>query len=263
MPLVRSAAPLLAGVALAALAGCGSSRHAASPPPPPTASQAAIEHAGETTIAQGTARFTLAVSGEVGGLGMGADERGSLAFVRPRAHIYKLLLSGGIPEEVIVDGPYVYTNGNVQAAMNDTTVKPWTKLDTRRLTGKQQRSTGDELAHVRAPAYLIDGVAELTRVGVGPGGVVHVRGMVDPSRLASHVPPSVRPSILAAVDRDYTRAPFPADFWIDSKGRVVRVHVSYGTGSSGRIVVTATYAGFGSAVPLGLPSPSHTQDITP
>jgi hypothetical protein len=262
MPLVRFAAALLTGVVVAALAGCGGSRHPASPPAP-TASQAAIDRAGETTIAAGTARFTLAVSGNVGGLGMRADERGSVAFVRPRAHIYKLLLSGGIPEEVIVDGPYVYTNGNVQAAMNDTTVKPWTKLDTRRLTGKQRQSTGDELAHVRAPAYLIDGVAELRRVGVGPGGVVHVRGTVDPARLASHVPESVRASILATVDRDYTKAPFPADFWIDPKGRVRRVHVSYDTGSNGRIVVTATYSGFGSAVPLGLPRPSHTQDITP
>ena len=261
MPLVRFAASLMTGVLVAALAGCGSSRHAS--PVPPTASRAAIEHAGETTIAEGTARFTLAVSGNVGGLGMRADERGSVAFVRPRAHIYKLLLSGGIPEEVIVDGPYVYTNGNVQAAMNDTTVKPWTKLDTRRLTVEQRQSTGDELAHVRTPAYLIEGVADLRRVGVGAGGVVHVRGTVDPARLASRVPTSVRASILATVDRDYTRAPFPADFWIDPKGRVRRVHVSYDTGSNGRIVVTATYSGFGSAVHLGLPRPSHTQDITP
>ena len=184
---------------------------------------------------------------------MRADERGAVAFVRPRAHIYKLLLSGGIPEEVIVDGPYVYTNGNVQAAMNDTTVKPWTRLDTRRLTARQQQSNGDELAHVRAPAYLIEGVAHLRRVGVGSGGVVHVRGVVDPARLAAHVPPSIRASILAAVARDYTRRPFPADFWIDPKGRVRRVHVSYRTGSSGRIVVTATYSDFGAPVALGLP----------
>jgi hypothetical protein len=263
MPLVRFAASFLTGVLVAVLAGCsGSSRHAA-PPPAPSASQAAIARAGETTIAEGTAHFTLAVSGDVGGLGMRADERGSVAFVQPRAHIYKLLLSGGIPEEVIVDGPYVYTNGNVQAAMNDTTVKPWTKLDTRRLTGKQRASTGDELAHVRAPAYLIEGVAALRRVGVGPGGVVHVQGMVDPARLASRLPPLVRASIVAAVDRDYTRASFPADFWIDPQGRVRRVHVSYPTGSSGRIVLTATYSNFGSPVALGLPPASHTQDITP
>jgi hypothetical protein len=260
---VRFSTPVLTGLLVVALAGCGGSSTHPATSAPPTASQAAIERAGETTIAQGTARFTLAVSGNVGGLGMRADERGSMAFVQPRAHIYKLLLSGGVPEEVIVDGPYVYTNGDVQAAMNDPTVKPWTKLDTRRLTAKQRESTGDELAHVRAPAFLIDGVADLERVGVSPGGVVHLRGTVDPARLASHLPPSVRASIVTAVDRDYTRSPFPADFWIDPQGRVRRVHVSYDTGSNGRIVVTATYSDFGSSVPLGLPRPSHTQDITP
>jgi hypothetical protein len=266
MPVVRSAVSVLTGVLLAALAGCGGSSrqpaHEASPPPP-TASTTAVDHAGATTLAEGAARFTLAVSGEVGGLGMRADERGAIAFVRPRAHIYKLLLSGGIPEEVIVDGPYVYSNGNVQAAMNDTTVKPWTKLDTRRLTARERQSNGDELAHVRAPAYLIEGVAHLRRVGVGSGGVVHVQGMVDPTRLAAYVPISIRASILATVARDYARTPFPADFWIDPKGRVRRVHVSYGTGSSGRIVVTATYSDFGAPVALGLPPSSHTQDITP
>jgi hypothetical protein len=262
MSVVRSAVLGLTGILLAALAGCGgTSRHAS--PPQSAASPAVSERAGARTIAEGTARFTLAVTGQVGGLGMQADERGAVAFVRPRAHIYKLLLSGGIPEEVIVDGPYVYTNGNVQAAMNDTTVKPWTRLDTRRLTARQQQSNGDELAHVRAPAYLIEGVAQLRRVGVGSDGVVHVQGVVDPARLAAHVPPSIRASILAAVARDYPRDPFPADFWIDPKGHVRRVHVSYRTGSSGRIIVTATYSTFGAPIPLGLPRRSHTQDITP
>ena len=149
---------------------------------------------------------------------MRADERGTIAFVRPRAHIYKLLLSGGIPEEVIVDGPYVYTNGNVQAAMNDTTVKPWTKLDTRRLTARQRRSNGDELAHVRAPAYLIDGVAHLRRVGVGSGGVVHVQGMVDPARLAAHVP-AVDPREHPRDRRARLRAePLPRRFLARSEG---------------------------------------------
>ena len=261
MPIVRSAVPGLTGMLLAALAGCGgTSQHAS---PPPSTASPATERAGATTIAEGTARFTLAVSGDVGGLSMRADERGAVAFVRPRAHIYKLLLSGGIPEELIVDGPYVYTNGNVQAAMNDTTVKPWTRLDTRRLTARQRLSNGDELAHVRAPAYLIEGVAHLHRLGVGSGGVAHVQGVVDPARLAAHVPPSIRASILSAVARDYTRRPFPAEFWIDPKGRVRRVHVSYRAGSSGHIAVTATYSDFGAPVALGLPASSHTQDITP
>jgi len=262
MPVVRFAVLFLSGALLAALSGCGGSGRQGAPAPP-TASRAAIARAGPTTIAEGTARFTLAVSGEVGDLGMRAEERGAVAFVRPLAHIYKLLASGGIPEEVIVDGPVVYANGNVQAAMNDTSVKPWTKLDTRRLIARELRSTGDDLAHVRAPAYLIQGVAHLRRVGVGPGCVVHVRGVVDPARLDARLPASVRTAIVATVARDYARTPFPADFWIDPKGRVRRVHVSYRTGSSGHIVVTATYSDFGAPVRLGVPSSLHTQDITP
>ena len=256
---------LLGAVLAVLLAGCGGSgsadRAATTAVVPPSA--ASIADAGARTISAGTARFSLAVRGNVGGIELGGDERGSVAFVAPRAHIYKLLPSGGIPEEMIVVGPYVYANGDVQAAMNDPSVKPWTKLDTRRLTAKQQASNGDELAHVRAPAYLIQGVARLRRVGVGASGVVHVRGVVDPARLAAHVPASIRPSIAAAVANDYTTTPFPADFWIDPRGRVRRVHVSYRTPKGGQIVVTATYSDFGAAVPLGLPAPSHTQDITP
>ena len=43
-------------------------------------------------------------------------------------------------------------------------VKPWTKLDTRRLTAEQLATQPDELAHVLAPAYLADGVATSPRV---------------------------------------------------------------------------------------------------
>ena len=69
--------------------------------------------------------------------------------------------------------------------------------------------------------------------------------------------------IVAAVSADFATTKFPADFWLDAKGRVRRVHVSYRNGSSGRIVVTATYSGFGSPVTLGLPPASHVQDISP
>jgi hypothetical protein len=255
---VRRAIPLLA---VALLAGCGGSGHR-----PATTTRFSgpvdVSNAGARTVGAGTARFTLRIRGTVGSLGTWADERGSIAFVRSRAHIYKLLATGGIPEELMVDGPYVYANGDVQAAMNDTRVKPWTRLDTRRLTASQRRSNGDELAHVRAPAYLIEGVGRATRVGA-TAALVHVRGVVDPARLAVRLPASVRSSIMGAVKADFTAQPFPADFWLDAKGRVRRVHVSYRTGSSGRIVVTATYSGFGSPVPLGLPPASHVQDISP
>ena len=54
-------------------------------------------------------------------------------------------------------GPFTYTNANVQAALNDPRCKPWTKLDTRKLTPKQRRDQPDELAHVRGPRHLPTG----------------------------------------------------------------------------------------------------------
>lgn len=222
-----------------------------------------IAGAGASTIGAGTARFTLSVTGDIGGANVSAEERGSLAFAGERAHIYKLVLSGGIPEELIVDGPIEYANGNVEAAMNDSTIRPWTRLDRRRLSAKQRLTSDNELAHVRAPAYLIDGVAHAVRIGPGPGGTTHFRGTVDPARLVSHLPAALRPSITIAVRNDYADRPFPADFWIDSKHRVRRVHVTYRTERGGRISVNATYSNFGAPVQLGLPPASAIQDITP
>ena len=77
------------------------------------------------------------------------------------------------------------------------------------------------------------------------------------------MPASVRAGVVAAVAADFSDRPFPADFWLDSKGRVRRVRVSYANGSDGRITLEASYSGFGSPVPLTLPPASHVQDISP
>ena len=61
-------------------------------------------------------------------------------------------------QELIVDGPFTYTNANVEAALKDKTVKPWTKLDTRRLTREAAKAQPDELAHVTVIVHLLDGV---------------------------------------------------------------------------------------------------------
>lgn len=251
--------PALA-VPLLVLAGCGGSAHEATPPPhrPVT-----IVGAAAKTVGAGTARFTLTITGHVGSLNISADESGTLAFTRQRAHIYRLQLSGGLPQEMIIDGPIEYTNGDVQAAMNDPGVKPWTKLDTRRLSLKQRLASENELAHVRSPAFLAEGLAQATRIGEGPGGTTHFRGTVDPVRLAARLPLALRPSIVAAVRNDYAVGPFPADFWIDSQGHVRRVRVSYHTGRNGLITVNATYSDFGVPVRLGLPPAKSIQDITP
>ena len=94
MATVRPAIFLLLAVFLA---GCGGSSHPAATTTTPTPVD--VGQAGARTTAAGTARFTLAIGGTVSGLAMRADERGSIAFNQPRAHIYKLLATGGIPQE--------------------------------------------------------------------------------------------------------------------------------------------------------------------
>ena len=164
---------------------------------------------------------------------------------------------------MIVEGPYVYTNGNVQAALADPTVKPWTKLDTRRLSAGQRARQPDELAHVLAPAYLPAGVPEPHRVGDADDGTTEFTGRVDPARLARRVPADKRAAIAAAVRNDYAKTPFETSFWLDDQGRVRRVLVDYTTDKGTRFTVEATYTDFGVAVDLTLPPASAIQDISP
>jgi hypothetical protein len=251
------------GTLILLLAGCGSTANVDSATGPSKPAPSSLAGSGPRTT-DGTARFTLSVVGVIGGVNVSADENGTVSFVTRSAHIYKLILGGGIPQELVVDGPITYTNGDVEAAMNDPSVKPWTKLDTRRLPAKQRSSESDELMHVRAPAYLVYGVKTAERLGTNSADdTTHFRGTVDLVRLAARLPAGDRADILAAVRRDYVDHPFKADFWVDASGRLRRVHVSYRTPGGGRIAVNAAYSAFGTQVDLVVPPAREVQDITP
>ena len=263
MARVRSAVIVFGALSLL-FAGCGgSSVRKPVAVAPPFVGTASLAGSGTKTTA-GTARFTLSVAGDIGGVNASADESGTLSFTQRAAHIYKLVLGGGTPQEVVIDGPITYTNGDVEAAMNDPSVKPWTRLDTRRLTTKQRRGESDELTHVRAAAYLVYGVTHERRLGTDQASrTTHFRATVDPARLAARVPAAQRAGILAAVRRDYVDRPFQADFWVDAQSRVRRVHVSYHTSGGGLIVVNATYSRFGTQVDLGVPPPAMFRTSPP
>ncbi|MEY2430361.1 MAG: hypothetical protein QOC92_86, partial [Acidimicrobiaceae bacterium] len=226
---------LAASLALVALAlsACGGSG--------PKPKQLSFEQATTTTTAAGTAHFTLSVTADLAGTKVTADENGAVSFTHRRAHLYKLVPNSGLPQEVIVDGPYVYTNGNVQAALSDPTVKPWTKLDTRRLTASQRARQLDEISHVLAPAYLAVGVSRPHRVGVADDGTTQFTGRVDPARLARRVPAAKRAAISAAVRSDYASRPFETSFWLDDRGRVRHVLVDYSTDKGTHFTIDATY----------------------
>lgn len=233
------------------LAGCGGS------------SPAAPELAGAPgrTVAAGTARFTLRIDVVVGGRAVRTSESGTVSFTRRRAHLYKLVPGGGLPQELVFDGPWTYANANVQAAMQDSSVRPWTKLDSRRLSPAQRAARPDELAHVRALVYLPDGVVRPRRIGketVGGERTTRFRAVVDPARVIARAP-----AVATAVRNDYPAKPFSADFWLDGAGRVRRVLVAYRTRGGTPITLDGRYGTFGAAVDLGLPPAGSIQDVSP
>lgn len=218
------------------------------------------------TVADRTARFTLSIAVRIAGASVQSQETGAVSFSKRQAHLYKLVPGGGLPQELIFDGPYTYTNANVEQALHDSSVRPWTKLDTRRLSAAERGGRPDELAHVRAVAYLSDGVEHPKRVGVETveeRRLTHFRGRVDPTRLAAHVPAADRAAVQTAVRSDYLDRPFPADFWLDREGRVRRVRVEYRTKGGGRIAVAGGFSGFGVKLELAPPPADAIQDITP
>ena len=80
---------------------------------------------------------------DAGGSPLEASETGNVAFTLPRrAHIYKLLPTGGIPGEVIVDRAVRVRERRTFRPRSPTRRQPWTKLDTRRLTARRAREPG-------------------------------------------------------------------------------------------------------------------------
>lgn len=257
MAQVRRLLPILLLVSVLAACG-GSDTH--------TAAAVGLAGASQRTVSSGTASFTLVIDGKVGGSSVHSSETGALSFTDNRAHFYKLVPGGGLPQEIVLDGPLTYTNANVQAALNDPSVKPWTKLDTRKLPASDAKSHPSELEHVRAVAYLAAGVADPKRVGastVGGERMTHYRGLVDPGRVAASAPVGERAALRSAVRNDYLAKPFNADFWLDDAGRVRRVRVDYHTARGSRVVVDGRFSNFGTKVDLTVPPAEDVQDITP
>ena len=259
-----------APLALAALllAGCGgSSSHKATSTTTTTTttpvSAPSFAAARARTTGAGPVDFKQLIEAHVGGGTVTAEENGTVSFTERRARLYKQIPGSPVPEELVMLGPFIYANANIQAALADPSVKPWTKLDTRRLTAEQRRTRPDELAHVLAPAYLADGVAVARQAGRAANGTTRFTGVVDPVRLARRVPRSVRASISTAVTNDYAAKPFPATFWLDDRGRIRRVRAAYRTPQGSRIIIDTSYAGFGSKVDVTLPAAGDIADVSP
>ena len=246
---------------LALAAGCAASLVAASAA---AAVTGPVGRATARTFGGKTARFSLRIDAHVAGVHVLTSEQGSVSFRQRQAHVYKLV-PGGAPQEIILVGPLEYTNANAALAATDRRVRPWTKLDRRKLSAARQARQIDDLTHVRALAYLPNGVAHASRVAHVPtdGLTAHYRGVVTASRLLRSVPAAERRSIRAALNADFTTAPFTANFWLDPRGRLVRVSVAYRTARGGRFIVRGTFSHFGAKLDLRLPPAREIADITP
>jgi hypothetical protein len=244
-----------------ALSACGShapQQHDAAPAGPVPKLGTAVER----TTAAGTAHFAQRTALALGGSSVQALANGTVSLRERRGRIFKQSPGGGVPGELVVLGPVVYSNANVEAALSDPSVRPWTKLDTRRLDARERASQADDLAHAVAPAYLPDGVSRPVLVATDAGRTEY-RGRVDPSRLEARLPLSVRSWVMEAVRADYPNRPFVARFWLDAKGRARRVLVAYATRAGTPVSIDTRYSDFGAPIDVSLPPAREIKDISP
>jgi hypothetical protein len=258
-PRVRRA-PIVAVLALL-LAGCGSDSHQAAtttqPAPLPSFAKARVN-----VLAASTAKLDQVTTIVIDGTEIKAHDSGSVAFDGSHAHIYKLTPGSQFPGEVIVIGPFTYTNANIQAALQSPEVPPWTKLDTRKLSPNAAANQTDELSHVLAPAYLAFGASHVTlRRRVSDGAIFWAR--IDPKLVLDNISATRRTKIEKAVRADYPAKDFNARFWVDSRNRIRRVIVAWATASGTPIALDTSYSSFGSPVDTKLPAPRRIKDITP
>jgi hypothetical protein len=245
------------------LVGCGSdSKKAATTATVQPAPLPSFAKARANVLRMTTARLDQVTTIVINGTEIKAHDTGRVAYDGSRAHIYKLSPGTQFPGEVIVIGPFTYTNANVQASLQSPEVPPWTKLDTRKLSAKAATNQTDELSHVLAPAYLAFGASHVTlRRRVRDGAIFWAR--IDPKLVLSTVPAARAAKIEKAVRSDYPSGDFNARFWVDSRDRLRRVIVAWATPGGTPVAVDTSYSAFGPPVDTKLPPARSIKDITP
>jgi hypothetical protein len=191
-----------------------------------------------------SARFAITIKATVAGVAAQTEENGTISFTARRAHVYKLTGGSGeaTPVELIYDGNTVYSNANVMLAMADPSVKPWIRQG-------RLATHLDDVDHVRALALLATAATGAQSLGRG-----HYRAQVEPNRLAQRLRDVVR--------TDYRASPFPAEFWLDGKGLLTRVLVSYRTAKGGQITVDGTFTEPGATVDVTPPAPGDVETVS-
>ena len=252
---------LIAAVLGLLLVGCGSDSQQAATTTPPAPLPSFVK-ARANILTATTAKLDQVTTIVISGAEIKAHDTGRVAYDGTRAHIYKLSPGSQFPGEVIVIGPFTYTNANVQASLQSPEVPPWTKLDTRKLSAKAATNQTDELSHVLAPVYLAFGASHVTlHRRVADGAVFYAR--IDPKLVLSKLPAARRAKIEKAVRSDYPAGDFNARFWVDSHDRIRRVIVAWATPNGTPVALDTSYSAFGAPVNTKLPPARSIKDITP
>jgi LppX_LprAFG lipoprotein len=265
---VLAALPL----AVLSLAACGSDEASVG------TGDNAVAAAAEQTLAEGSARFTLAADIAVSAFGRNAEGTftgdGEFDFTDTQAHYTldltdlggELGLPGNVTGDVLRDGDVVYLNFPLLGILFPN-VKDWIKLD----LGSGAQLAGFDLgrfAEVVDPSlylsYLEAATGEADEVGsedVSGVQTTHYTTEIDLEQARDTAPESQRSTIDALIASGTTT--LPADVWIDQDGLVRKLVFEY-SGDSGVGVssVSMELSDFGVEVALDLPSADEVTDVS-
>ena len=189
---------------------------------------------------------------------MHSSETGAVSFTDDRAHFYKLVPGGGLPQEIVLDGPlHVHERERRGGAerLERQAVDEARHAEAPGV-GCEERIPS-ELEHVRAVAYLADGVADPKRVGddtVGGERMTHYRGprRSGAASLRAHPPASAR-RCAAPCGTTISRSRSPPTSGSTTPGACAACASTTALPAAAAIVVDGRFSDFGTKVDLTVP----------
>jgi hypothetical protein len=244
-------------VAFALVAGCGAENAAGSAGPAPAASAAAVAPAGEdaaallagapeATFAAGTARFEMKLDIAAQGQKASSTGSGSYDFAK---HIGTMTMDGramGMPGtlEMIMEGSTVF--------MRLPERPGWYRTDSAAGAAASQQDPAKQLEMLRNAS------SDLRLVGteqVRGAEARHIAFTLDPKKMMESLPREEANAAASMIS-----GPVPADIWIDSEGRALKLQVRMSM-QQGESNTTIEYFDFGTPVTIEVPDPADVQDL--
>jgi hypothetical protein len=106
-------------------------------------------------------------------------------------------------------------------------------------------------------------VTKIGAASVRGVATTHYRATIDYRKYLTAAPASVKPSVRALLPQ--MRSPLvPLDVYVDGRGRVARISLSYGlkSAASARGSLRADFFGYGAPVAVALPPASQVADVS-